>query len=332
MSTPTIQSAIETFLRNVEATQSKHTAKNYRADLLGSKGFLPSMAERIKPSTLVEDLREEMAVQYFQQLIMQDVAPATFQRRASTMREFLRFVSALKWADVSADRFKNLLKAGRLIPKPSPPALFQEIEPLIVRVFEYALNMTPSGNKIEHLIQLRNKAFLITLADTGLRVHEACNLKRGDIDWIRMRTVIIGKGGQEGVIRFTQRSIQAIQDYLRARAAIDGESGRPLASLPIFARHDDGGMKKVKRITTTTGEDIVHSVAKAALGEDYDERLTCHKYRHYFVTVVLRETDNLKIAQEYARHKNIAITQRYAHVNEKELDNTFDRIFNRPAA
>ena len=331
MNTPTIQSAIENFLRNVEATQSGHTVKNYRADLLGSTGFLPSMTRYFPPSMSIRDLREEMAVQYFQQLILQDVAPATFQRRASTMREFLRFANALKWSDVSADRFKNLLKAGRLIPKPSTPAPFQEIEPLIVRVFDYALNMIPQGNNIEHLIQLRNKAFLITLADTGLRVHEACNLKRGDIDWARMRAVIIGKGGKEGVIRFSQRSIEAIQEYLRARAVIDGSSGRPLASLPIFARHDDGGMKKVKRITTFTGEEIVHAVAMAALGEDYDTRLTCHKYRHYFVTVVLRETDNLKIAQEYARHKNIAVTQRYAHVNEGELDRTFDKIFNRPA-
>ena len=71
----------------------------------------------------------------------------------------------------------------------------------------------------------------------------------------------------------------------------------------------------------------VDAVARAALGADYDPRLTCHKYRHYFVTLVLRKTDNLKIAQAVARHKNIGNTQRYAHVNEGELDRKLAEIF-----
>jgi site-specific recombinase XerD len=323
----TIQSALESFLGNVKVSQSKHTYKNYRADLLGSTGFLPAMCDHIQPGAPIDELREELAVQYFQLLIGRGVSTATFQRRASAMREFMRFVNARKWSDVSADRFKNLMKADKLSLRPDPPFPFQEIEPWIVRVFDYALSLRPEGNEIQRLIGLRNKAFVITLADTGLRVHEACNLKRGDIEWSALRAVIIGKGGQQGVVRFSPRSLQAIQDYLGARAASDGASGRPLSSLPVFARHDDGGRKRVKPITPTTGEAIVHEMARAALGSDYDERLTCHKFRHYFVTTVLKKTDNLKIGQIMARHKSITNTGRYAHVNEGELDRKHLEIF-----
>jgi site-specific recombinase XerC len=35
---------------------------------------------------------------------------------------------------------------------------------------------------------------------------------------------------------------------------------------------------------------------------------------------VLRSSGNLKLAQELARHKNIAVTQRYAHLSDDELD------------
>ncbi len=320
-------SAIEAFLRNVEATQAAHTAKNYRADLLGATGFLPAMEKRVKASMPIGELREEIAVQYFQDLVSRGVSSATFHRRASTMREFLRFVKALQWADVSADRLKSLLKAGKLDPKLETDNSFNELEPLLRRVIDYAAAIQPEGDENKRLIQFRNKAFVLTLPDTGARVHEACKLRRGDIDWVKQRAVIIGKGGAKGLLRFGDRSFRAIRDYLNARAAIDGATGLPLSSLPVFARHDDGGMKKVKPIAPATGEDIVHNMALAALGPDYDPRLTCHKFRHYFVTVVLRETDNLKIAQEMARHKRITTTQRYAHVNEGELDRVHAEIF-----
>lgn len=327
MTSPTVLSAIQSFLGNVEASQARHTFRSYRADLLGSTGFLPAMAKYIQPTMPINELQEEMAIQYFQDLLHRGVSTATFHRRASTLREFLRFVDARKWAPVSADRFKNLMKSGKLTLKPAPPHPFRELEPLIVRVFDYALNTPAQGEKIDRLIQLRDKAFVVTLADTGLRVHEACKLKRGDIDWTRMQTVIIGKGGVEGLVRFSPRSIQSIQTYLHARAAIDGASGSPLLSLPVFARHDDGGQKKVKPITPDTGEDIVHAMARTALGTDYDPRLTCHKFRHYFVTKILRKTDNLKIGQELARHKSITNTGRYAHVNQGELDRVHQDIF-----
>jgi len=46
------------------------------------------------------------------------------------------------------------------------------------------------------------------------------------------------------------------------------------------------------------------------------------------VTTVLRGTGgNLKLAQELARHKNIAVTQRYAHLADDELDRGYFQVF-----
>ena len=56
---------------------------------------------------------------------------------------------------------------------------------------------------------MRDRAFLLTLADTGLRVHEACNMRRGDIDWNEGRAVIIGKGDKQAVVRFSTRKYKA---------------------------------------------------------------------------------------------------------------------------
>ncbi len=174
---------------------------------------------------------------------------------------------------------------------------------------------------------MRDRAFMLTLADTGLRVHEACALRRGDIDWNEGRAVIIGKGDKQAVVRFSTRAMRVLKDYLSLRAALDGGSGRPLPSLPLFARHDKGAGKKVKPITTTTGRNIVTDRVREILGGESVGRITPHSFRHYFVTAVLRGSGNLKLAQELARHSNIQVTQRYAHLSDDELDKGYYEIF-----
>ena len=65
-----------------------------------------------------------------------------------------------------------------------------------------------------------------------------------------------------------------------------------------------------------------------ALGESSVGTITPHSFRHYFVTTVLRASGGqLKLAQELARHRNIAVTQRYAHLSNDELDKGYHEIF-----
>jgi site-specific recombinase XerC len=66
---------------------------------------------------------------------------------------------------------------------------------------------------------------------------------------------------------------------------------------------------------------------RLALGDEADGSITPHSFRHYFVTTVLRGSGNLKLAQELARHRNIAVTQRYAHLSDDELDRGYHDIF-----
>jgi integrase len=81
-------------------------------------------------------------------------------------------------------------------------------------------------------------------------------------------------------------------------------------------------------ITPTTGRAIVHERVAEALGPEAVGSVTPHSFRHYFVTTVLRGSGgNLKLAQELARHRNIAVTQRYAHLSDDELDRGYHEIF-----
>ena len=102
-----------------------------------------------------------------------------------------------------------------------------------------------------------------------------------------------------------------------------------MSALPVFARHDRGAGSKLKQIKTVGARNIINNWVVRALGSASRGLITPHTFRHYFVTVVLRGSGgNLKLAQELARHKNIAITQRYAHLADDDLDRGYHKIFN----
>jgi integrase len=180
---------------------------------------------------------------------------------------------------------------------------------------------------LEHrddIIALRNRSFVLVLADTGLRISEACSLRRGDLDWKEARAYVIGKGNKQALIRFSQRSIDALKLYLAARSEQDGASGRPLSSLPLFARHDKGAGKKVKPVQAHGMWAAVKEVVKKA-GED-PESIRVHDFRHYFVTRVYLTTRDIKATKDLARHADISTTSRYTHL-DGELDDLYNRVF-----
>ncbi len=175
------------------------------------------------------------------------------------------------------------------------------------------------------LAALRDRAFVLTLADTGLRISEACALKRGDIDWLEHRAIIIGKGDKQAVVRFSNRSLEALKVYLRERSTVDPNSRIPLASQPLFARHDIRASKRIRPISAGG----MWKAIKARMDEaNVDHRLVrLHDFRHYFVTMTYLAKGNLKLSQELARHESISTTNRYAHFGG-EADLAYDEVFN----
>jgi site-specific recombinase XerD len=178
----------------------------------------------------------------------------------------------------------------------------------------------------ENLLDLRDRAFILTLADTGLRISEACSLRRGDVDWKEGRVMLIGKGDKQAVVRFSNRCMLALREYLHARSKLDGESRKPLASLPLFARHDKGAGKKIKPVLSGGMWHAIKEFARKA--NVPPESIRIHDFRHYFVTVVYLASDDLKLAQELARHSDIRTTGRYAHLGST-IDEKYNEIFNR---
>ena len=323
MDAPTITQAIEQYLDSVKMARSLNTGRTYTNAM---HIFLSVLKDHgLDPQASPVSKLTENAVIWLAHAL-KNYSPASEQLYLAATTGFFKFLAAEKLSEINLPRMDLLrLQRARRSGQRLPQFPRDDIERILIFVTDFTNNL--SDNLIIRLRALRDRAFLFTLADTGLRVHEACNLRRGDIDWNEGRAIIIGKGDKQAVVRFSTRSMNAIKEYLSTRAAIDGASGRPLPSLPLFARHDKGAGKKVKAITTTTGRNIVNEYVRLALGDEAEGRITPHSFRHYFVTTVLRASGNLKLAQELARHASIQVTQRYAHLSDDELDKGYHDIF-----
>lgn len=319
----TINEAVERFLTTISQARSENTALTYGNAMAL---FLEVLEKNhLNPSeNLTESLTEESVAWMISRL--KDHAPSTERLYLTATTRFFEFLASENFAVINLPRIQMLIHQRARRPGQRLPMFPRDnIEIIVEHMLSKSYAQTDDPE--EKLRNLRDRAFLVTLADTGLRVHEACGLRRGDIDWNEGKALVIGKGNRQAVARFSTRSLLTIKDYLAARAILDGSAGKPLASLPLFARHDKGAGKKVKPITTTTGREIVADWVKTILGQDAIGTITPHSFRHYFVTRVLHSSGNLKLAQELARHKSIAVTQRYAHLNDDELDRGYFDIF-----
>lgn len=321
----TVTQAVDAYLASVARARSPQTARAYRNAL---NAFLDTLSQRGLDPGKIACSRAQVAWVADFAARLKAYAPASERLYLTGVAGWFEYLAAEELARVNLSRMRLLIRQRARRPGQRLPQFPRQA---IESVLDYveSLSAQPSvADERRRLRALRDRAFLLTLADTGLRVHEACRLRRGDLDPHEGRALLVGKGDREAVVRFSRRSLRALRDYFRARARLDGASGRPLRALPLFARHDRGAGQRVLPITTNTGRSIVQARVAEALGPEAQDTITPHSFRHYFVTVVLRASGgNLKLAQELARHKNISVTQRYAHLSNDELDRGYAEIF-----
>jgi len=319
--------AANDFLAMIQRSRSQNTYRSYANALSFFQKTIQDKSKlqdppisSLKPDTILDCLDD-----------LRTYTPATEKLYLTAIYRFYEFLAASQLLDINLPNLRLLIRQRA---RRSGQRLPQFPRKQIDVIVDYAINLTSqlSDKTNERLRLLRDRALILTLADTGLRIHEACNLRRGDLDWAEQKAIIIGKGDQQAVVRFSTRSLQAIREYLTERSPLDGASGKPIGALPVFARHDRGAGKKIKPISTTTGRQIIEQHVKIALGDEASETITPHSFRHYFVTAVLLGSGgNIKLAQELARHKSITVTQRYAHLSDDELDRGYHEIFNPPS-
>jgi len=186
---------------------------------------------------------------------------------------------------------------------------------------------TLSLNEVETLLDqpdirnkqgIRNKAILETLYATGMRVSEAVNLKKDnvnlDIGFLRC----IGKGNKERVIPLGKKAILSLKRYLAS-------------SRPALAKKKDCEFLFLNRsgnkISRQSLWEMLKKYAKAAR---IKKPIRPHILRHSFATHLLERGADLRSVQEMLGHSNISTTQIYTHVNKERLKSIHRMFHPRP--
>ena len=151
---------------------------------------------------------------------------------------------------------------------------------------------------------LRDKALLELFFSTGLRLSELCSLN-ADLDLSKEEFSIRGKGEKVRVVFLSEDAKTAIRAYLKVR--------KDMAE-PMFINSAKNG--KAGRLTPRSIERIVRAYAiKAGISK----KVTPHVLRHSFATDLLSNGADIRSVQMMLGHANIATTQVYTHITDKQL-------------
>jgi len=164
----------------------------------------------------------------------------------------------------------------------------------------------------------RNHAILHLLFSTGLRVSELCSLNR-DLDISKEEFTIRGKGEKLRIVFLSPDARVSLKNYLGTRTDFDEA---------LFIQESPRAMKQTEdgvslRLTPRSVERLVKRIA---IGAGISKKVTPHTIRHSFATDLLRNGADIRSVQMMLGHSNIATTQIYTHVTDKQLREVHKRF------
>ncbi|XVN40574.1 MAG: tyrosine recombinase XerC [Rickettsia endosymbiont of Argas persicus] len=156
-------------------------------------------------------------------------------------------------------------------------------------------------------IELRNKALLILIYASGLRISEALSITKLHVqnqEFIK----ILGKGNKERIIPWLSIARDLVKEYLQAlpyelqddEPIFKGKQGKKLQP-PVFNRE----LIKLKHFYGLS------------------EHLSAHSFRHSFASHLLENGADLRSIQELLGHKSLSTTQSYTKTSIKHLETAY---------
>jgi integrase/recombinase XerD len=160
----------------------------------------------------------------------------------------------------------------------------------------------PDGRSVHGL---RDRALMMLMLDSGLRVSEALSLEANRIDWMNCVLTVMGKGRKERSVPFSTRTCQALLEYARERGKSSakspqfflGRTGKPLDRCKVRQR--------MKRCARQAGIEGV--------------RVSPHTLRHTFAVMYVRNGGDAFSLQQILGHSTLEMTRRYVNFARQDV-------------
>ncbi|MFH0806658.1 MAG: site-specific tyrosine recombinase/integron integrase [Candidatus Brennerbacteria bacterium] len=225
--------------------------------------------------------------------------------RLTLARKDLKKVTQSYYVIALRNFLKYLIRRGMEVLSPETIEL-PKIARRDIKVLSYdeleRLLASPKGNDLR---AFRDRAILETFFSTGLRLSELCALPRY-LDLTRGELSVRGKGEKVRMVFISERAKKTLKEYL---------DKRPDTEEKLFVSLSRAG-KVLGPITPRAVERLVELHARKA---GIAERVHPHELRHSFATDLLVNGADLRSVQELLGHANVATTQIYTHLTNKEL-------------
>ena len=151
----------------------------------------------------------------------------------------------------------------------------------------------------QSFIEIRNRAMIAMMFDTGVRLSELMELVESQIH--EESIMIYGKGAKERVVPVSPFLSKALLRYTRARESFFHDT---LHDKEFFLSRTG------KKLTAEAVAKMLKKAAKA-VGVSEDIRVSPHTCRHTFAHLNLKNGIDLYTLSRLLGHENVSITQRY---------------------
>ena len=294
----------------VERNLSQNTIKMYHFYLLDVTEWMKCVLKR--SALVIDDIDNELIRKYRLDLNRRISTKSHQEVNRSTQHTFLVAIRAF---------LKYLIVEEKLTVLPPEQITLGKADPRIPKVLdEDQMKVLFDVQDLNKRSGLRDRAMLEVLFSTGLRVSELCNLNIDSINLDTGEFAVIGKGRKVRVVYLSPSAIDWLGRYL---------STRKDAFTPLFLRYSGKRMTvgdeigESLRLTPRSVERLVKGYAlRAGISVD----ATPHTLRHTFATGLLREGADLRSVQELLGHSNVATTQIYTHVTNRQLKDVHKRF------
>jgi integrase/recombinase XerC len=273
------------FLRH-EKNASPHTLSAYERDLRQVAAYLKEREVRWDKAGNVL-LRGFLA-----ELHEKKRKKSTIGRKLAALRSFYAFCVRKKWTTENPAKVLATPKQEKKV-----PSFLSEDETTAL------LDLPRSGKPLD----LRDKAMLELFYATGIRVSELVGIETGDLHFGERLVRVRGKGKKERIVPFGRKAREALEEYSRARRGlVDKEAAEPA----FFLNY------RGERLTTRSVQRMVHKcIRRTAVAR----KISPHSLRHSFASHLLGRGADLRVIQELLGHASLATTQKYTHVDLKQL-------------
>ncbi|HEV7589480.1 MAG TPA: tyrosine-type recombinase/integrase [Longimicrobium sp.] len=289
----TLPEAISQFLFHCqyEKNLNQKTLKAYGTDLRQMNEFLGQIGAT-EAVTLIDKTHLRSYIRHLYTFL----AERSLKRKVATMKSLFHFLEREDVIPVSPFRKMDVrIREARRLPRTVP---IDQITRLFKHV--YAARDAAKEGTIKHGALVRDLAVLEALFATGARVAEVCTLTSEDVDLVRSRIRILGKGSRERIVQLCHpEAIAALQEY---RAQPQNPDSRWFFANRFGRRLSEQSVRAILRRHTVAAGLVLH--------------VTPHMFRHSVATLLHEDGADIRYIQHLLGHRSIATTQIYTEVGE----------------